>query len=189
MGEQEGVTLVEVMVSVAILAILAAIAVPSYRFVINSGQVSADMNALVGTLQLARAEAIKRGLAVAVCASNTSTNVGTNGKANANPPACTGVNTWQVGWFSFVDFNNNGSFDGTDTLIAVQGPLASSNTLVADDGTSIVRFNREGFVSGLAASAVTLTLSPVSNAAVQKRCLFVGSAGRLAVLQPAPGVC
>jgi len=188
MGEEAGVTLIEVMVSMAILAILAAIAVPSYRYVINSGQVSADMNALIGTLQLARAEAIKRGLTVIVCASSNSINP-VNGGAGASRPGCTGVTTWQVGWFSFVDANNNGSFDGADSLIAVQGPLASRNTLVADNGTSSVTFNRQGFVSGLAANAVTLTLSPASNAAVQKRCLAIGSAGRLALLQPAPGVC
>lgn len=93
-----------------------------------------------------------------------------------------------MGWFTFIDANNNGSFDSTETVIAVQGPLASKNTLVADNNASSITFNREGFVSGLPAT-VTLTLSPASNAALQKRCVAVGAAGRLAVLPPTPGRC
>jgi type IV fimbrial biogenesis protein FimT len=185
MRKVKGFTLIEVLISVALLAILSAIAVPSYRYVINSGRVSSDMNALVGTLQLARAEAIKRGLAVTVCASSTSTNPATG----STPPSCSGVTTWQVGWIGFVDINSSGSFDSTDTLVAVQGPLASKNTFVADNSTSVIRFNREGFVTGLAANPVTLTLSPTSNAATQKRCLAIGSVGRLTVLSPTTGGC
>ena len=185
MGKARGFTLIEVLISIALLSILASIAIPSYRSVINSGRISSDMNALVGTLQLARAEAIKRGLSITVCASANSTNPSTG----SAPPSCSGVTTWQVGWIGFVDINGSGSFDSGDTLIAVQGPFASKNTFVADNATSAIRFNREGFVSGQTANPVTLTLTPPSNAASQKRCLAVGSVGRLTVLSPAAGSC
>lgn len=185
MREEKGFTLIEVIVSIAIVSILAAIAIPSYRFIINSGRVSSDMNALVGTLQFARSEAIRRGLSVTVCASATST-VTTNGTPS---PTCATASNWQVGWVSFVDVNNSASFDTGDTVVSVQGPLESGNTLVASGSTVALRFNREGFVSGLTSGPVLITLTPPNNGATQKRCLSVSSVGRLRQLKPATGIC
>jgi type IV fimbrial biogenesis protein FimT len=186
MREEKGFTLIEVIVTIAIVSILAAIAVPSYRYVINSSRVSSDMNSLLGSLQYARAEALKRGLAVVVCASGTSTSK--DGSGNPNP-TCGTVSTWQVGWFGFVDTNANGSFDTGEEVIAVQGPLASANTFVASNDTRSLRFNREGFVTGLTAPVLISLVPPGTGVASQKRCLSVGFVGRFTVQQPGQGAC
>ncbi|MBV5333049.1 GspH/FimT family pseudopilin, partial [bacterium] len=66
----QGITLVESMVVVAILGILAAIAVPSFKSTIESSRRTTYANQLLEDLALARSEAIKRGGRVGVCPSS-----------------------------------------------------------------------------------------------------------------------
>ncbi len=62
-----GLTLVELMVVITIVAVLLALGVPSYRYVTSSNRVSSEVNALLGDLMFARSEAIKEGATVTVC--------------------------------------------------------------------------------------------------------------------------
>jgi type IV fimbrial biogenesis protein FimT len=172
-----GFTLVELMVSLAIVAVMMGLAVPSYRYAINSSRISSDSDNLLIALQLARTEAIRRGLSVSVCSSN------------ANGSACSGSNNWKTGWLVFVDVNNNASYDGGDALVRQQPALASANAVSADNNTSAVRFNREGIASGLAADPVTVTFTPPTNSSTQKRCLAISAAGRMLIQRPGTGAC
>lgn len=56
---QNGFTLVELMVTVAVLAILSTIAYPSFQSTIRSNRVATTTNELIASLALARSEAIK----------------------------------------------------------------------------------------------------------------------------------
>ena len=58
MKGQTGFSMTELMVVMAIVAILLGIGVPSYRYITNSYRMSAEVNGLLGDLQYARAEAI-----------------------------------------------------------------------------------------------------------------------------------
>ena len=66
-----GFTLVELMVTLAVLAIGAAIAFPSFRGVLQSNRVSTATNQLIGSLSLARSEAIRSSRPAGVCPSDT----------------------------------------------------------------------------------------------------------------------
>ena len=62
-----GFTLVELAVTVAILAILIAIAVPSFTVVVNNNRLASQANALVGALQYARTESVRLNQRVVLC--------------------------------------------------------------------------------------------------------------------------
>jgi len=68
-----GFTLVELMVTVAVIAILAVVAVPGMTALINSSRLNGQAEEMVASLQLARAEAIRRNARVTVCASTDGT--------------------------------------------------------------------------------------------------------------------
>ncbi len=106
MPRQRGFTLVELMITVAIAAIVLTLAVPSLEWTINANRLSAAANELVNALQTARMEAIRRNRRTVVCLS---------GNAGAAKPGCSTVAP--NGWVTFVDADRNGNFGSGDTLL------------------------------------------------------------------------
>src|SRR4030065_326257 len=98
-----GFTLIELVVAMAVAAILVTVAIPNMRTFIQNGRLNTQANDLIGDLNLARSEAIKRRSGVGICKS-------TNGTA------CAGGGGWREGRALFVDINKNGAWDaGVDT--------------------------------------------------------------------------
>ncbi|MBY4595830.1 GspH/FimT family pseudopilin [Ottowia caeni] len=99
----KGVTAIELLVTLAVLAILLGVAAPAMSRFINQWQVANATNAFTGSLRTARTEAIARVRPVVMCrvANNTSnaclTAVGTNGFAS--------------GWIVFVNNDRDGNFN------------------------------------------------------------------------------
>lgn len=171
MKKQGGFSLTEMLIVIAIVAILMAIAVPSYRYVSNSYRMSSEVNGLLGDLMLARGEAIKEGQTVSVCVS----------KDGLTCDA--GSLTWQEGWIVFQDVNANGTVDPGETILRVQQAFGGADTFVASNNVSAVTFNREGFATGAAGAAfvsTTVTLHDSTANSAWTRCLIVSAVGWMA---------
>lgn len=118
-----GFTLVELMVTVAIVAVLTTLALPSMRQFIGNWQLSNALNAFIGSLQIARAEAVKRGRNVRMCRSN---NGRTCGVGNNLPGG------WTSGWIVYVDNDGSGAgVSASDQIILTQGVLTNFDSIVA----------------------------------------------------------
>jgi type IV fimbrial biogenesis protein FimT len=81
---QSGFTLLELMVTVSLLAVLLGLAVPAFQSAALSSQLRAAANDLVSSAYLARSEAIKRNTVVTLCVS-------------ADGVSC-GSGNWEQGW-------------------------------------------------------------------------------------------
>ncbi len=167
-----GFTIIELMVVVSILALLAALAVPSFTPLIERWRVQQAVKGLESTLYYARAEAIKRGGTVTVRKHPTGTGGCLLAPGNAN---------WDCGWFVFADTNSNGTLDaGEEVLQSFPTPPNIDVTRVG--GAASIEFDRWGRVSG---PFVGFSLVPhdknISDLAARGLCMSAG--GRIRTIK------
>jgi len=118
-----GFSLIELVVTMAVAAILVTVAIPNMRSFIQNNRLITQTNNLIGDINYARSESLRRTsangqpLSIGICASTTGT-------------ACTG-GTWAGGYMVFVDANNNGLWDGGDTALRFREALVTDNTVSA----------------------------------------------------------
>lgn len=175
MRRQGGFTVTELMVVVAIVAILLSLGVPSFRYITNAYRMSAEINGLLGDMQYARAEAIRQGQPVTAC-------VSTNGTA------CTGGGNWAGGWIVFSDPNGNQAVDAGEVVLRTQAAFAGTtpDTFNASAGLTAITYNREGFATTTAGFPNTLiTLRDSTLNAAWTRCLWITPVGTLTTETPA----
>lgn len=127
-----GFTLVELMITVALAAIMMTLGIPSFQELIRDTRLATQTNEFVTALNLARSEAIKRRTRVTVCRSN-------------GGGACTTAGVgWQTGWLVFADPNDNATLDGGETLIWQGAGLAQGYTLTAAAMPNYISFLPNG---------------------------------------------
>jgi len=121
---QFGFTIIELMITVAILAIMIGVGAPALRdFVIRSRLVT-QASDLTVALQTARSEANRRSQRVMVC------------KASSTYSACATGTDWGAGWIVFVDSDRNGSFTTGEEILRVHQASPTNITITMAGGGS-----------------------------------------------------
>ncbi|MBS0494782.1 MAG: GspH/FimT family pseudopilin [Proteobacteria bacterium] len=168
-----GFTAIELMVVVSILAILAALAAPSFNPLIENWRVRQATEQLQSTLHFARSEAIKRGGKVVIQKIANNTNGCTSASSTAD---------WDCGWFVCEDSNDNGACNTTEPVLQrVDTP--SKVQVSRTGGNDKIKLNRWGLVAGtwLGFSIVPYNKSTTHPGA---RGLCMSSGGRIRIIPP-----
>jgi type IV fimbrial biogenesis protein FimT len=156
-----GFTLVELMVTLLVLAILLGLAVPSFRDASLSSRLTGYANDLVASVQIARSEAIKRNATVTLCAS-------TNGSSCAEDVG------WEVGWIILAP---RPSAIGTLDVVDRHAPLTDEFIIAEASGITEITFPPT--VVGV--TAATFTVCRESPVGKQEREVSVTLTGATAV--------
>ena len=134
MKTHHGFTLIELVVTMAVLIVLLVLGVPEFKRMTEGNRQVAAINAIVSDLNLARTEAVKRGMVVTLCGS-------TDG-------ATCDTGNWESGWIVFTDVNRDASIDAGagDILISRNEGLPAGLVLYGNkfDDNAIIQYLPNG---------------------------------------------
>ncbi|RRD57862.1 prepilin-type N-terminal cleavage/methylation domain-containing protein [Comamonadaceae bacterium OH2545_COT-014] len=170
-SRQRGFTLVELMVTIAIAAILLSLAAPSFLAFQRKAELTSLTNTLLAALNTARGEAMKR-----------------NSFAMLTPLEGT---DWSSGWRIFVDRDLNKTFDAAkDLVVAEQAAPSSSLTISAvgpaGQSAAFILYNGSGYALSDRAT-LTIRRNDVDRASESHytRRIVVAPSGRTRSCRPA----
>lgn len=166
-----GFTLVELMVTISVLAVLMAVGIPSFQGVIASSRVTTATNDFMATLAQARSNAIRRGGRVTVCKS-------------ADGASCVITGGWEQGWIMFNDDDHSAVNPsvGTGETITFSSP-ALTNGIVMKGNMDYVSFGADGLPKNMNGSGYFGTIRICSTVAAlsndkRARDLIINRTGR-----------
>lgn len=165
--KNKGFTLLEVIVTVSIAAILVSIAVPSFKTMFKNNRITTGTNEFVAGLVLARSEALKRNNNTSLCSSS-------------NQESCGSSTNFADGWIVFVDCNKNGNIDGNacdgqpEQIIKVHDRLQN----VSVEATTPRQFMTYTFAGR--SDTVTLNVKEKGKTKIEKK-VIVNRTGRVRV--------
>jgi len=125
-----GFTLTELVIALAIAAILLTLAAPNMSSFIRNNRITTETNTLIAHVNLARSEATKRNVVVALCRKNPD-------PTKQNPPECGGgtANDWTSGWLVYVTTSTTTDADfnsGTDILLKDEPTITNGVTVTSN---------------------------------------------------------
>jgi type IV fimbrial biogenesis protein FimT len=181
-----GMTLIELMVAIVIMAILSMLAVPSFQKQIAASRLTSATNDLFTSLTQARADSIRQGVRMTVCVSS-------------NGSSCDAVSTtatWSVGWVGFNDPTRAASpaLDSGETTTFVVQEIHPSIVVRGTGTTSnYVSFSPDGLAKTLSGGMGNGTIRVCSNSSAlpddeRARHIVINRSGRLVIEKPATSV-
>lgn len=135
---ETGFTLLELLVTIVVLAIAAFYAFPSFQQTILNNRMTSQINEISSLIAYARSEASKLDAGVITVCSST------------DSASCSGNAAWETGWIIFRDVDGDRVIDGgDDQLLKVGGELSGGNAFriidLTSDGGGYVQFASNGF--------------------------------------------
>ena len=169
-----GFTLIELMVTLAIAAVLMMVAVPSLTTFRRNAELTSATNTLLASINAARGEAMKRGRSAMVVANGTS---------------------WNAGWTVFVDTVATQTYSDADVTVLVQPALTNFNVTgtpgsTATGTTPYLLFDASGYSKTKTGGFNALTLSITPNFTTdaqlsdQTRRVVIAATGRARSCKP-----
>jgi len=174
-----GVTLTELLTTIAILSVLLTGAATAWNKVGASMRLSSYSNVFVSQLNLARSESIKRNGRVVMCKSG-------------DGASCAASGGWEQGWMVFHDANNNGLREPGEALIRRGEALPAGYRILGNEMVArYVSFSPYGgtrLASG-AFQAGTITVCKKSEGPSEGRQVVINSIGRPRVQRANVNLC
>ena len=181
--KSSGFTLLELMVVLAVAAILVTLSAPSFTRLIQSTHMSSTVNTFLADMRYARSEAIRRGGWVVMCRSNN---------PEAVLPTCVSAtdpvgNGWVSGWIIFHGADSNdGGVTATQPLLRMQSPNTALNSILDSTGNSSAkfRFTATGRLADLTSdTTLNFGAAPVYAVTDQRTvCVGLGGYARIAAI-------
>jgi type IV fimbrial biogenesis protein FimT len=156
---------VELLITIAVLAILTAIAFPSFKNTMQSNRVATTTNEVLASLSYARSEAIRSSRFASVCASKTGT-------------ACDG-NSMSDGWLVWADTNGDGTLGGSETVLRFS--KGNPRMQASLSGGTTVTFDARGRRRSTSNQAFVLRPTDCETGQALQRQVTVGATGQAKV--------
>lgn len=158
---QQGLTLIELVACVALCALLASLASPSMRELLQRHRAISAEHTLISQLQLARWTAVTHNTETILCPS-------------ADGFACARDGNWSTTWLLFTDIDGNRKADTPDSIIRVTSPPNPQRLrLISSRGRSFIRYFPDGRSAG-----TNLTISICSMEGALLAQVVVNNVGR-----------
>lgn len=171
-----GFTLIELMVTIAIVAVLLGLSIPSFSALVHGSRIKSVSSDLVSSINLAKLESIKRQTRITICASNNT---------DQSDPVCdkSAGNIWGTGWILFKDSGVVGKIDDDDEIINVYSFSGKNVNLSSDTFNRYASFLPGNLVSGNNGSSGEINICIVdSNVDFDnKRIISINASGRVHV--------
>ena len=171
---QRGVTLLELLVTVAIAAILMGLAAAPLGRMFASNRVQTEASAFMGDLMYARSEAIRRGQAVSLCPSSDALSCLTG----------TSANSWNSGWIVYAETTSTGcatlpTTGSPATPLRVRAGFKGGDTLGGTSSKGCVSFNRDGFGTNLGSARFVFQVQTSPVVTSSTRCVGIDVGGHV----------
>lgn len=172
---QAGFTLLELIVTVTVLAVLLGVGIPSFNSTIASSQLTSQANRILTALNAARMEAVKRNTQAIICTS-------------ANGTACNGT-SWASGWLIFMDANKNETLDDGEPIFAKAEAMTNVSATGNAPVASKVVFQADGTVLGVSNGTIRVC-KPTTAVSENARDIVINAGGRARIERKAlSGAC